>query len=709
MVRLKSAIILGAAAALAFSQAPKSTPNSASDSKERTKAGQRSRDLETTEVPAARTSDAPPPKTTIPRSYALVVGVSAYKNLKPEQNLQFAERDAQALFSILISTEGGNFPAENVHTLVGPKATLSNLRREVEQWLPSVTRDDDRVLIYFAGHGFVSSGQAYLAPWDFEPRDIATSGYPMAKLGEMIGSKIKGKWKVLLADACHSGAISPENSEGVFRGLLDLNKSMFVMSASRDREQSFESPDFGGGHGVFTYYVERGLSGAADESRDGIVTADELAEYVRTNVRSATQNRQNPVSDRGSFDPNMLLAFVPSNAIVDPPKEAKTGTLIFEANMDGVEVFLDEKSQGVVDKGKPLRIPGLAPGAHTIQGVKMGYEPDGPREQIVYPGQESTVTIRIRFARRRPKAAVDHLERGLKPYTDGGEANYRKAAAEFAKALEIDPQYSQAALYLARAHHALFENDESRKMYERAIAIDPDYTEARASYGGMLLDIGATDEAIRQLSVVVAREPDHALAHTQLAAAYRMRDGADAWKRAAESAERAIAIKPETAEPYFWLGDARRLLGEFAAARDAYLNYLKRSDFDSKLAGQLNYWVRGFLIGGGRKTRAAQRDIWKDLRSLAYFGLCDCERNLKRLDEAIAYCQKAISFDPSDPYIHYALGSIYGLKARDSGSLEMLATSSSHFRAMLRINPDVEQAGRVREILDSYGKYLDPH
>src|SRR5690242_20918713 len=72
----------------------------------------------------------PPPAPTagfsIPRSYALIVGISAYKNLAANQQLQYAERDAQAIHTVLISPEGGNFKAENVHVLTNEKATLAN-------------------------------------------------------------------------------------------------------------------------------------------------------------------------------------------------------------------------------------------------------------------------------------------------------------------------------------------------------------------------------------------------------------------------------------------------------------------------------------------------------------------------------------------------------------------------------------------------------
>ena len=285
---------------------------------------------------------------------------------------------------------------------------------------------------------------------------------------------------------------------------------------------------------------------------------------------------------------------------------------------------------------------------------------------MVYPGQEVTVTLKILIVRRRPRAAVEQFDKGLELYNKGTPENYKKAVESFQAALQADSNYSQAALYLGRVDRDLFQDQDAEKWMRRAIAIDPDYLEARATLGGMLLDKGALDESIRQLNAVVQRDPKYALAWYLLAEALRMKE-----------------LYPDSIE----------------AARNAYQQYLKLSDFDSKLAGKMNYYVLGYLVGFGRKKRAAQRDVWQDLRSLAYFGLCDSQRLLNNFDAAIGYCQKALSYDPSDPYAHFALALSYTSKAQASGAVEPLVPARKHFSDTIALNPDMAESERAKKYI----------
>ena len=567
-----------------------------------------------------------------------------------------------------------------------------------------MAQGDDRVVIYFAGHGFIFEGKAYLAPSDFDMKNVKGTGYPMDELGATIGGKIHAKWKVLLTDACHSGAITPEDTENLNHGLGNLSQSLFSLTASRDRESSYESPELEGGHGVFTYYVVKGLEGEADTTpHDGTVTADELAEYVHTQVREKTNGAQNPTSDRSSYDKTMWLSFIPGNVNPATAPAPQFGSMAITVNMDDVEVFVDGKSVGVVAKGKPFNLPGLTPGQHTVKGVHQGFEPDGPREETVYPGSESTVNIKILIPRRRGKAAEEALDKGLNDYQKGYEQNYKKAVEQFEKAFQLDPTYSQAAYYLGLTYNALFDEDKAQQYFKKAVEIDPDYKEAHAAYAGMLLDIGDVDEAIRQINTVLTLQPNHAQALTMLAQSYRFKE---LWAQSIDAGRKAVALAPKSAEPHLWVGDSLRLSGKIADAAAEYDQYLKLSDFDSKLAGQLNYYVLGSLFGIGKKKRAAQEDIWKDLRSLAYFGICDCQYQTKQYDSAIVACQKSLSYYHQDPYAHYDLALAYLHKAQIADSPADLGPALEHFRQVLTINPDLDQAKYAKQNITMIQKAL---
>ena len=321
----------------------------------------------------------------------------------------------------------------------------------------------------------------------------------------------------------------------------------------------------------------------------------------------------------------------------------------------------------------------------------------------MYPGTESTVNIKILIARRRAKPAEEALDKGLSYYQKGYEDNYKKAAEQFEKAFQLDPTYSQAAYYLGLTYNALFDEDKAQQYYKKAVGIDPDFLEAHAAYAGMLLDIGDVDEALRQINAVLVLQPNHAGALTMAAQAYRLKE---LYPQSIDAAHKAIALAPKNGEPHLWLGDSLRLSGKLAEAGAEYDQYLKLSDFDSKLAGQLNYYVLGSLFGIGRKKRAAQEDIWKDLRSLAYFGICDCQYLAKQYDSAIVACQKSLSYSKQDPYAHFDLGRAYMHKALAANSEADLDPALQHFRQVIAINPDLDEAKAARQNIANIQKAL---
>ncbi len=652
-------------------------------------------------VPDIPTQHAAP---AIPRSYALVVGVSHYQNLSAADQLQYSDRDAQEVYATLISAEGGQFPPENVHRLINETATLANLRHELEEWLPSVSKAGDRVLIYFAGHGFLSQGKAYLGPYDLEPKNISGAAYLTDELGKTIGEGIQAKWKVLITDACHSGAITPaEDVAQLNRSLLDLHTSLFSLTASRDREQSFEGKQWNNGHGVFTYFVVKGLEGEADASGDGIVTADELAEYVHANVRNATGGRQNPTSERGSFDPNMVLAYNLSRRRIAEPSVPKYGILILETNMDGTEVSVDGKNQGTVNRASAKRLEGMLPGPHIVKGVHAGYEPDGPREEQVYPGQETTVSFRLLIPRRPSRSAQEPFERGLEHYNRGSEADYREAVAQFQKALQLDPKDSRAALFLGRAYSALYDEANAAVSMKRAIDLDPDHDEARTSYAAVLLDTGDLDEAIRQLDFVTRRRPQSGMAWYLLSQAYARKG---TYQPASEAGKTAVQLTPGNAEAHLWYAEALRLKQSCTEAVPEYQSYLSLSAFNSKALGKVNYYVLGSLIGHGRKSRAAQADIWQEMHVQAKVGICDCDWMLHQFENARQNCLDALTLDRQDTFANYRLGLVEAELYNAGGSLAMLAAARRHFNAVIAANPDMIEAERARSYIASIDAVL---
>src|SRR5262245_37178279 len=140
--------------------------------------------------------------------WAVVIGVSSYKNLAPKTQLQFAHRDAEDFAAFLRSPNGGGFPPSQLTLLTNQAATMSAIRSALGTTLPRSVEPDDMVVIFFAGHGVVEGERdGYLLAHDSDPQNLYATALQVSELNRIISERIKARNVILIADACHSGQL----------------------------------------------------------------------------------------------------------------------------------------------------------------------------------------------------------------------------------------------------------------------------------------------------------------------------------------------------------------------------------------------------------------------------------------------------------------------------------------------------------------------
>lgn len=228
-----------------------------------------------------------PQQTVNPRVYAVVVGISNYKD--PDvPKLQFANRDAAVFADFLQSKAGGSVPHENIRLLTDSNATISAVHMAI-QWLVRTCRKDDLVFFYFSGHGDLESismfNNAYLICYNTPLESYVGMSLSITYLNDItntLSAKTEAR-VVLITDACHSGKMT-DNSGNVNslvgEQLMNATKKEIRIASCRFDQLSNEKADWGGGRGVFSFYLEKGLKGLADTKKDGQVTIGEIKAYL---------------------------------------------------------------------------------------------------------------------------------------------------------------------------------------------------------------------------------------------------------------------------------------------------------------------------------------------------------------------------------------------------------------------------------------------
>ncbi|HXE98437.1 MAG TPA: caspase family protein [Dongiaceae bacterium] len=228
-------------------------------------------------------------------SYAIVIGIEEYRKRLPKAD--FATEDARLVTDYLTKTLG--YPEENVITLLNENATNVDLVKYFEKWLPNNVEKGGTVFVYYSGHGAPEpkSGSAFLVPFDGDPSFIDETGYSLKRMYAALG-KLPAKEIIVALDSCFSGAggrsVIAKGARPLVMNLQDnlvIPKNMTVISASSGDQMSSTYDEKG--HGLFTYFMLKGIKNEDVTRPDGSIRFDDLFSYLKPQVERIARKQYN--------------------------------------------------------------------------------------------------------------------------------------------------------------------------------------------------------------------------------------------------------------------------------------------------------------------------------------------------------------------------------------------------------------------------------
>lgn len=287
--------------------------------------------------------------------------------------LHFAESDASKIAEVLKA----QFLADTT-VILGPQATKNFIIESIVQVLANI-KEDDRFILYYAGHGFSEYQKNYLSAYDTtsDAKIETCLDLQASIIGPLLDSGCKNS--ILFLDACASdvhkgyrsahGAINP-------RYMDYRTGSHLVFLSCSFGEKSKEMESVGG---VWTHFLTKALSGKADfflkKGRYKVEDAklqrylkQEVQKFIKQNARKPTDQTPRLRSDASGV--TVLLDYP-----VDEAKESREAKVFPTSVMD---------EQGRKDPSAPVSW-----GVHTHSGkneqleVGKRYRTKNPDGQII--------------------------------------------------------------------------------------------------------------------------------------------------------------------------------------------------------------------------------------------------------------------------------------------------------------------------------------
>jgi tetratricopeptide (TPR) repeat protein len=654
------------------------------------------------------------PSTAGGQTFALLVGVSKYQKLPQDLWLQYAAADATTFNDHLRSPRGGAVPPANLMLLTDEKATTAALRNAFQTFLKGRAGKKDTVIVLIAGHGTVispGSKEAYIVTYDSDPQDLASTALPMGDVQNLVQAELGNVGRVaLFVDVCRAGAIGSIKSTTVNTSVEKLGEAegeILGLMASRPKELSHEGPQFGGGHGAFTYFVLKALTGAADKNNDGLVNVNEVIEYVRTEVAKATDDKQHP-RDFGTLSNEVVLADSKKPGI--PLARWRTlttpgGEALYFANAAAPQAPpqpVNDRFEEALRAGRTL--PEGADNAFSVlRGLKPQLSPDA------YFAKENE--LRVALEDRGQQVLLRYLEGDQVPQQQG---DFVTGARQFEAALDLTPEslYLQGRAAFCRGRALLFDRKyaEAADLLERSVRLDSsaaysynalgiayleqaDYRRAMSAFRDAIrraphwtyplhnlalasIEAGEYTPAIRSYQKAIQLTPRVSYLHYNLGLLYqrlnRYRDAETAYRRAME-------VAPGMADAYNALGSLKAFQKKSSDAEKFYREALAKNE--GLLAARQNL---ASLLAEQPARRTEALTLWRDnlARSPEYLPsrLSLAETLAQQGDDAGAATEfrQVLQLKPNYVAAHLALAGVLEKSKDFDGALAELSQAARY-------------------------------
>jgi len=231
-------------------------------------------------------------------TYALLIGVEHYHDPRNFPQVTYANRDVDGVHQVLVRLgyDQGDFTL-----LQNDKATktaiVQNLKTIAEKAL-----EEDRIIFYFAGHGFYESGKNLLAPVDAIKAAKADTCIAIDQVLGICKTSLCRR-TILFLDCCHSGLQAGELERGGEDDFMAdelvyqfRNEEYCVGFAScKSNQKSMSMP--GVQHGAWSHFLIQALAGEAGKIyKSGILFSDQLQSYL--NKETSQYVKMNTVDKR---------------------------------------------------------------------------------------------------------------------------------------------------------------------------------------------------------------------------------------------------------------------------------------------------------------------------------------------------------------------------------------------------------------------------